>query len=244
MKRTVVIIQARMGSTRLPGKVLMPLAGRPMLAHVVERMRRTAGVDEVVVATSVLPAEEPLVALCRELGTRCVRGSALDVLDRYRQAAAESDAGTIIRITSDCPLISPAVTGRVLAAFFAGDCDYCSNCNRRTYPRGLDTEVFSRSALDTAAIEACEQPEREHVTPFIRYRPDRFRLRDVVDEGDHSNLRWTVDAPEDYELAQRIFSALLPDQPVFDYPEILALLDRHPDWSALNAHVEQKKVGG
>jgi len=241
--RTVAIIQARMGSTRLPGKVLMPLAGRPMLAHVVERMRRTDGLDEVVVATSLLPEEEPLVELCRSLAVRCVRGSPLDVLDRYRQAAAEADAGTVIRITSDCPLISPRVTRAVLDAYLTGGCDYCSNCHQRTYPRGLDTEVFSRAALDAAAGEAREPGEREHVTPFIWRRPQRFRLREVTDPVDRSNLRWTVDTPEDYALAGRIYAAMLPDRPAFDYAEVLELLRQNPEWSALNAHVEQKKVG-
>jgi spore coat polysaccharide biosynthesis protein SpsF len=243
VNRVVAIIQARMGSTRLPGKVMMPLAGEPMLARVVERVRRTVGIDETVVATSVLPEEQPLVALCRRLDVRCVRGSALDVLARYHQAAVESAADTIIRITSDCPLISPAVTGRVLAAFREGGSDYCSNCHQRTYPRGLDTEVFSRAALELAAVEAREPSEREHVTPFIWRRPERFRLAEVVDQVDRSSLRWTVDTPDDYVLTQRIYDAFLPHDPTFDYAEVVSLLDRHPDWSSLNAHIEQKKVG-
>jgi spore coat polysaccharide biosynthesis protein SpsF len=239
--RTVAIIQARMGSTRLPGKVLKPLAGKPMLERVVERMRRAPGVDEVVVATSDLAEEEPILALCRSNGTPVTRGSANDVLSRYALAAREHRADIVVRITSDCPLISPQVVGRVLEAFRAGACEYASNCHRRTFPRGLDTEIFPATALAATDSEAVDPAEREHVTPFIWRRPERFRLRDVVDAVDRSALRWTVDTPDDFVLVERLYSALAA-QPAFDYDDILGVLARHPEWSEINRHVEQKKL--
>jgi spore coat polysaccharide biosynthesis protein SpsF len=237
--RVVAIIQARMGSTRLPGKVLRPLAGAPMVQRVVERARRAPGIAEVVVATSTLAEEEPLVAALAPLGVQVVRGSPDDVLARYACAAEATRAEVIVRITSDCPLLAPEVTGRVVAAFLAGGCDYASNCHRRTFPRGLDTEVFTRAALDAAYREAAEQPEREHVTPFIWRRPGRFRLRDVTDPVDRSHLRWTVDTPDDLALAEAFYRELGPD---FTYAEALAAIDRHPDWATRNTHIAQKPV--
>ena len=229
-----------MGSTRLPGKVLKPLAGAPMIARVVERTRRVTCIDEVVVATSVLPEEEPLVAACAALDVRIVRGSPSDVLSRYALAASESRADVVVRITSDCPLISPMVTARVVEAYRAGGCDYASNCHRRTFPRGLDTEVFSRAHLDLAHAEATDPSEREHVTPFIWRRPERFPIRHVVDPIDRSGLRWTVDTPEDLELAQRLYAVLGAGG--HDYADALAVLAQHPEWTQLNSHIEQKKA--
>ncbi|GDY12606.1 spore coat protein [Planctomycetota bacterium] len=240
MTRVVAIIQARMGSTRLPGKVLKPLAGAPMLHRVVERALRIPAVNEVVVATSVLPEESPIVAWCAGHGVRCVRGSADDVLSRYHLAAAESQADWVIRITSDCPLLSPAVSAFVLGAALAGGCDYASNCHRRTFPRGLDTEVFTRAALDQAAAEAVEPSEREHVTPFIWRRPDRYRLRDVWQPDDRSHLRWTVDTPSDFDLADRFYLELGGGG--WEYADALQVLARHPDWADLNRDIVQKPV--
>jgi spore coat polysaccharide biosynthesis protein SpsF len=237
--RVVAIIQARMGSTRLPGKVLRPLAGRPMVQHVIDRARRAPGIAEVVIATSTLPEEEPLVAALAPLGVQVVRGSPDDVLARYAAAAEASRAEVIVRITSDCPLLSPEVTGRVVTAFQAGGCDYASNCQRRTFPRGLDTEAFSRAALDAAFAEATAQPEREHVTPFIWRRPERFRLRDVTDPVDRSHLRWTVDTPDDLTLAEAFYGELAVD---FEYSDALAAIARHPDWATRNTHIAQKPV--
>jgi spore coat polysaccharide biosynthesis protein SpsF len=241
--RTVAIIQARMGSTRLPGKVMLPLAGRPMLDQVIERVRLSVNIDDVVVATSVRSEDEAIVACCRDSRTEVFRGSVEDVLSRYHRAAIEAKADVVVRITSDCPLISPRVIDRVISAYADGGCDYASNCHQRTFPRGLDVEVLSFAALDAAQREAEEQAEREHVTPFIWRRPQRFRLRDVVDPIDRHQLRWTVDTPEDFELVKRIYSEL-SGHGAFDYSDVLELLERHPEWSSLNSHVEQKKLGG
>jgi spore coat polysaccharide biosynthesis protein SpsF len=235
---TAVIIQARMGSTRLPGKVLKPLAGKPMLAQVIRRARAIPGTGVVAVATSDLAEDDAIAACCRGLDTPCLRGSALDVLARYHGAAAALGASTIVRITSDCPLLSPEISGRVLAAAGPGD-HYTSNCRRRTFPRGLDTEVVPWAALDLAHREATAPADREHVMPFLWRQPERFRLRDVVDGVDRSALRWTVDTPEDYALAERFYDLLGED---FTYADALAAWDAHPEWAALNAHIEQKKV--
>jgi spore coat polysaccharide biosynthesis protein SpsF len=229
-----------MGSTRLPGKVLELLAGAPMIQRVVERVRRVTCIDEVVVATTVLEEERPLVDVCRSLGVHVVRGSPDDVLSRYVLAATEASADVVVRITSDCPLISPMVTARVVEAFRAGGCDYASNCHRRTFPRGLDVEVFSRTALDSSHAAATAAAEREHVTPFIYRHPERFVLRDVTDPVDRSHLRWTVDTVDDLALIQRMYSELGPDG--HDYADALQVQAQHPEWSELNRHVEQKKV--
>jgi spore coat polysaccharide biosynthesis protein SpsF len=240
----VAIIQARMGSTRLPGKVLLPLGGMPMVLCVAERAARIAGVDQVIVATSTLAGDDSLAACLTNAGVDCFRGDQDDVLDRYYRCALERGASVVVRITADCPLLSSAVSSRVLAAFLSGGCDYSSNCGARTYPRGLDTEVMSFDALATAWREAVAKPDREHVTAFIEMDPERFRLRNVVDADsmDHSEMRWTVDEPADYELVRRIYEAF-PGRTDFEYDEVLALLERHPDWAMMNRDVHQKHYG-
>jgi spore coat polysaccharide biosynthesis protein SpsF len=243
MRRAVAIIQARMGSTRLPGKVLLDLAGESMLARVVRRAQRIAGIAEVVVATSDLPEEEPLLRHAATLGVRAVRGPADDVLARYRLAVEATRAEAVMRITSDCPLLSPLVSGLVLTEYLLhdGDYDYVSNTMARSWPRGLDTEVIAAEALLAADREAVKPDEREHVTPFIWRQPQRFRCQAVVDRPIRSGLRWTVDQPEDLELVRRIYGAFAGDDR-FEYPDVLALLAANPGWSALNAHVEQKRA--
>ncbi|XOB98440.1 cytidylyltransferase domain-containing protein [Deinococcota bacterium DY0809b] len=241
--RVVAIVQARMGSTRLPGKVMLPLAGKPMIHHVVERVRRVPELDEVVVATSTLEQEQPLVECLHEMGVPVFRGSEQDVLERYYLAAKDFYADAVVRITADCPLISPRVTSAVVRAFLAcNGCDYVSNTLKRTFPRGLDTEVVRFSALERAHREAATPSEREHVTPYIWKQPDRFRIQQYRGEVDLSALRWTVDTPEDFKLARRVFEALYPKHPRFDVDEVLSLLKRHPEWTEINAGVRQKGV--
>ncbi len=243
--KIVAIVQARTGSTRLPGKVMKPLLGLPMLARLLERLARCQKLDDIVVATTDDGSEQPIVELVDSLNVHVFRGSEDDVLTRYYGATQRYGADVVVRITSDCPLIAPEVVDTCVEAFSAsgGDVDYASNVFTRTYPRGLDTEVFSMRALETAFKEATTPSEREHVTPFIWRQPQRFRLLDVVDTEDHSDLRWTVDTPEDFELVSRIYGALYPTNPAFSYRDVLRLLDEHPGWSGLNRHVEQKKVG-
>lgn len=236
-QRVVAIIQARVGSTRLPGKVLMPLAGQPMVAHVVARAREIVGVDAVVAAIPDLAEDDPLAAAAAAAGAEVVRGPADDVLARYHGAAALAGADVVVRITADCPLLSPLVSGNVLAAFV--DCDYASNTLRRTYPRGLDTEVLTTAALDTADREAADPIDREHVTPFIYRRPDRFRLRDVVADIDRSDLRWTVDTADDMAFATAVYDAL---GAAFEMDDVLELLQRRPALAELNRSSVQKPI--
>lgn len=202
--RVVAIIQARMGSSRFPGKTLASLNGRPVLAHVVERVKQAATVDHVVVATSELPGDDPIATYCAHTGISCFRGSESDVLDRFYQAAKEFSADVVVRVTADCPLIDAKVINKIVACFFEGNLDYVSNVLRYTYPDGLDTEVFSFAALESAWVDAKKPSEREHVTPYLR--SGQFRVRNVESEkpvkpGVH---RWTVDYPSDLEFVEAL----------------------------------------
>jgi spore coat polysaccharide biosynthesis protein SpsF (cytidylyltransferase family) len=229
---TVAIVQARMGSTRLPGKVLADLAGRPVLARVIERTRRAQRVDAVVVATTDDPADDPIAALCYQLDVACFRGSEHDVLDRYYQAARYHHADAIVRITADCPLIDPQVIDRVITAFVAGKYDYMANINPPTYPDGLDTEICSFAALERSWLAAKLRSEREHVTLYIRNHPELFRSGNVVHDHDLSNLRWVVDEPRDLGFVRAIYAAL--DTISFDMAQVLKLLDQQPELIGLN----------
>ena len=237
---TLLIVQARMTSTRLPGKVLLPLAGEPMLTRLIERLRRAERSDGIVIATTANASDDPIAALCAQLGVPCHRGSEHDVLSRYADAARLHGADVVVRITSDCPLIHPALVDQVIAAYEEGDSDYVSNMLPPTWPYGMAVEVFSAAALQQAHAEATQAAEREHVTPFLYWHPERYRLRNVASPVDLSHHRWTVDTPEDYELVRRLFETLHPINPEFTQDHILTLLDAHPDWMTLNQHVQQK----
>jgi spore coat polysaccharide biosynthesis protein SpsF len=240
--KTVAIIQARMGSSRLPGKVLLDLAGEPMLARVVDRVHRAATIDEVVIATTTEPADDRLAAHCTDRGWPCFRGSQDDVLDRYYRAAREHRADVIVRITSDCPLIDPEILDQVVDALrLPRPADYaCNFAPRRTFPRGLDAEAMTRETLDRLWTEDRNPAWREHVTQYLHHNLDRFAWRGVEHERDLSALRWTVDTPEDYDLIRRIYDALGHDR--FSWRDVLALLDGHPEWLRINSQVEQKAV--
>jgi spore coat polysaccharide biosynthesis protein SpsF len=237
----VAIIQARMGSTRLPGKILLEIAGDTMLARVVGRVRRARLLDTIVVATSNLAADDLVVAECDRLGVRCVRGSETDVLARYALAASAVQAEVIVRITSDCPLIDPEVLDYVLAAFLAERPDYASNCLERTFPRGLDVEVFSRRALAMAHMEAREGYEREHVTPYIYENPEQFQLLLITSPRAESAVRWTVDEKEDLELVRRIYTHFR-GQDTFGWLQILDLIHDEPELALINAAIHQKSL--
>ncbi len=238
--KTIIIVQARMTSTRLPGKVLLPLAGETMLSRLVERLRRVQRADGIVIATTGNTTDEPIAALCAQLGVPCHRGSEHDVLSRYADAARLHGADVVVRITADCPLIDPALIDQVIATHEEGGSDYVSNMLPPTWPYGMAVEVFSAAALAQAHAEATQAAEREHVTPFIYWHPERYRLRNVASPVDLSQHRWTVDTPEDYELVRRLFEVLYPARPHFTQTDILALLDAHPDWMAINQHIQQK----
>jgi len=231
------VLQARMSSRRLPGKVLEPIGGEPMLRRQVERVRHAANLDALVIATSTDPADDPIAHLGESLAVPVHRGSLDDVLERVYGAAAAHDADDVVRLTGDCPLADPAVIDACIELHRAGAHDYTSNIHPPTWPDGLDVEVVTRDALDQARREAGTSFEREHVTWFIHQRPGRFRIGNLARDEDRSDLRWTVDEPEDLELVRRIHDALYdPDNPVFGTEDILALLQRRPELATLNAH--------
>ena len=241
-RKVVAIIQARMGSTRLPGKVLLDLAGAPVLARVVNRCRRAATLNDVVVATTTLAADDPIVALCRANNWPSFRGQEDDVLDRYYQAARQSRAEVVVRITSDCPLIDPEIIDLMVKTFLEpGALDYAGNSlPPRTFPRGLDVEVFSFEALARAWREDHNPAWREHVTPYIYRHPEKFRLHAVVNNPDLSLMRWTVDTAEDLAFVRKIYGYFGHDG--FSWREVLQLLERYPEWQEINRHVAQKEV--
>lgn len=243
--RIVAISQARMSSTRLPGKVLMPAAGRPLLAHHLDRLSSTPGLDAVVLATTVNATDDPVAACAESLGVQVFRGDEQDVLGRFAGAAALARADLVVRVTADCPLIDPALVGRLIAAFRDDpSLDYLSIDSTR-YPRGLDAEIFPRALLDEAATQATDPAEREHVTPYIYCRPERFRLGTPLapDEPvDPPGQRWCVDEPADYELVRRLLEALLPSNPAFGWQDCCKLLRDHPDWMDINRSVRQKTL--
>lgn len=236
-----------MGSTRLPGKVLMPLVDKPILAWVLERVKRAKSIDECIVATTKNSADDAIVALCSSpaVAVSCIRGDEEDVLERYFQAASAYRADTIVRITADCPLIDPEVLDDVVN--FYNDnfplYDYVSNSLKHTFPRGLDVEVFSMESLKIAKNEATEAQEREHVTLFLYRHPERFHLGNVAAAKDLSSLRWTVDTEEDFELVRRLTTAALSEgKPNFTMKDLLAIDAAHPIWRTLNAHIQQKSI--
>lgn len=244
------IVQARMGSTRLPGKVLLRVQDDTLLGHVLRRLARCRTLRQVVVATTERPADDAVVAEAQAHGTRVFRGSEDDVLARYLGAAARFGVDPVVRITSDCPLADPQVIDRAVARFeelrASGEAvDVVTNTRpgARTYPRGLDVEVASAEALRAAdARLAADAPEREHVTQHLYRRPDLHRIEDLLLPLDLTCLRWTVDTPADFELVREIYDALYPDEPDFGLHEVLALLGRRPELLALNAHVRQKET--
>lgn len=239
-----IVVQARMGSTRLPGKVLMPIGGRPMLSYQMERLRRVRRADAIVLATPDKPADDPIVAFAQAEGFACVRGSEQDVLSRYAKAAKSVSADVVVRITSDCPLIDPDLVDEAIAAYVEASppVDYVSNMITPTWPYGMAVEVFSAGVLHEADANAKDPAEREHVTPYIYWRPERFRIKSLTRSPDFSHHRWTVDTPEDFDLVSRIFDALYPANPSFTTNDVLGLLKKNPAWTNINAHVAQKKV--
>lgn len=256
--KTSAIIQARVASTRLPGKVLIDIAGQPALVHVVERTSQAATVDEVIVATTEDPADDPIASLCIERGYPFFRGNSKDVLDRYYKAASIFHSATIVRITGDCPVIDPDIIDKTVLAFFgisavegqqkqleggAQGWDFCANRLPppwgRTYPIGLDTEVCAFSGLELAWIEADQPHQREHVMPFFYEQPDRFRVLLVNHDVDLGSLRWTLDTPEDLEFIRQIFRRF-SGRNDFSWLEVLDLIQQEPELQEINASVQHK----
>ena len=226
LPRLLVVLQARMGSTRLPGKILLPLAGAPLLARMIERVRAAQTPFELAVATTWQEEDEPVRALCRELSVACVSGHPTDLLDRHRQAALELGAEVVVKIPSDCPLIDPGVIDRVLDFYIenAGRYDYVSNLHPASFPDGNDVEVLPLAVVETAWREAARPFEREHTTPFVWERPERFRLGNVRCESGRDlakTHRFTIDYPADYDF---ISAAITHDRIHFILPWVFIII--------------------
>lgn len=239
----IAIIQARMGSSRLPGKVLKDILGEPMLIREVLRVRRAQSIGQVIVATTVLPEDDIIAKVCRARGIPCYRGHALDVLDRYYQAAQIFNAEVIVRLTGDCPLIDPQEIDRTVRAFFDTGVDFTANRLpppwKRTTPIGMDTEVVSFNNLARAWLEADTKHAREHVMPYFYEQEGRFSVLLVDHDPDLGGYRLTVDTPEDLALVREIY-AHFDGTDDFLVGEMISLLEEHPEWVALNAQVVHK----
>lgn len=243
-KNVIAIIQARMGSTRLPGKIIKEIVRKPMLGHVIERLRKSRLINEIVIATTK-NKNNPILKITQDYGVKIFIGSEEDVLDRYYQAARRYKDDVIVRITSDCPLIDPEVVDKVIKYFINSEdkIDYVSNTLKRSYPLGLDTEVFSFMALEKAWQEAKETYQREHVTPYIYEHPEIFRLANVENSEDLSYLRWTVDEERDLEFVRKVYERLYKEDEIFLMQDVLNLLKKEPQLMEINKEVKQKKLG-
>lgn len=240
----VIIVQARMGSKRLPGKVLKPVLQKPLIAYLLERLKRCLQVDKIVLATSVDSQNHLLEPICKQFDIPIYYGSEEDVLGRYEEVSNKVGADIIIRISGDCPLIDPAIIDKVIN-YYLDHCntfDYVSNTLQRTYARGMDVEVFSAKALHETAIEAKRPFEREHVTPYIYQHPEKFKLGSIEDTQNKSDLRLTVDTHDDLLLIEKIIEDLYPKNKNFTYSDILNVLKQNPAWKEINRHIIQKNL--
>ncbi len=247
--KIAAIIQARMGSTRLPGKVMKKLAGKPVLHHVIERVKASQLLDIVVVATTTSRQDDIIVKEAETCEVKVFRGSEQDVLSRYYYAAAAFQADIVVRVTSDCPLFDPTVLNAMLRVFLtenktAAPLDYMSNSLQPSFPRGLDAEIFTFKALETAFNEADKDYEREHVTPFIYINRDRFNIKNFSGQEDYSYHRWTLDTKEDFSLLKEIYEHTPHEGKYFlTTKSILETFNQHPELLQINAHVRQKQLG-
>jgi spore coat polysaccharide biosynthesis protein SpsF len=233
MPKILGILQARASSSRLPGKVLKPILGRSMLLHQIDRVRRARSLDELMVATSDEPSDDPIEAVCASAGVRCFRGSLNDVLDRFYQAALPLRPELVVRLLGDCPLADPDLIDRVVAFQGTGQFDL-AGAQMTTFPDGLDLDVIPFAILEDVWRHAVRPSDREHVSLFITRQPERYRIGLLENDVDLSHLRWTVDEPEDFEMVRRIYEALYPANPAFTTKDILDLLAAHPELSQLN----------
>ena len=237
----LAIIQARVGSTRLPGKVFLPLAGKGSLEHVIARLKEARKVSDIIVATSVKQGDVKISEFCKKLKVKTFRGSEEDVLDRFYQAAKPLKPGHIVRITADCPMIDPAIIDDMILKHIENGSDYTSNTIEPTYPDGEDVEVFQMSALEKAWKSAKLSSEREHVTPYIRNNPRIFKLLNVAYKSDLSEKRWTLDEEKDYEFLKKIFDNLYPLNPFFGMEDVLDFLKKNPEVEKINSTIARNE---
>ncbi|MDU1323239.1 MAG: glycosyltransferase family protein [Clostridium botulinum] len=241
--KVTCIVQARVGSTRLPGKVIKKICGKTVLEHAIDRLKRIKNIDEIVIATTILEKDNVIVDECERLGIKYFRGSEEDVLSRYYYAAKKYEADIIVRVTSDCPLIDAEISEKIIGYYLNNKdkYDYVSNTIERTYPRGLDTEVFSFNSLEKAFNESTSNRDREHVTPYIWDNSEKFRISQYKNSKDYSDLRWTLDTNEDFQLIAKIYDFLYKDnKSIFFMEDILNLYIKYPNMRDINKNIEQK----
>jgi len=242
-KRIGIIVQARMGSTRLPGKVMLPVEDKPVLQHIIERLKECKFAAEIIIATTNKERDDIIVDLAKANGVKYFRGSEEDVLSRYYFAAKENDLDVVVRITSDCPFVDPSIIDAMIREFLNDQSyDYLSNCQPRTFPRGLDVEIFTFKALETNFAKAKESFEKEHVTPYFYQHPGQFVLKSYNSPIDYSDYRLTLDTDEDYLLVKEIYRMIYPLNNHFRSKEIIDLLEQNRDLSLINAHIKQKEL--
>ncbi len=241
---TIATIEARMTSSRLPGKVLMPCQGQPILALMVERLRFVPSLDGIVVATTLNAADDPVERLCKDLGIGCWRGSEDDVMARVLDAATAHKADVIVELTGDCPLIDPAIVETCISRYFETGVDYLSNVMERGFPIGMDTQVFATAILADAASRTVDPVDHEHVSLFIYRHPELYRLANVaaLPHQRDPELRLTLDTAQDFQLIDKIFAALRQGNPRFSLDDILSLLTANADWRKINDHVAHRYV--
>lgn len=242
--KTAVIVQARMTSSRLPGKILKPVLEKPLLDHMMDRLSRMQTIDDIIIATTDKPTDDPVEQLTMRRGYTCFRGSEEDVLDRVLKAARQHKVDLIVETTGDCPLIDPVESDKVVRLYREGSLDYASNVLTRTYPRGMDTQVFPTSILEDVNRRTHDPIDHEHVSYFIYQHPELYRLGNVAAPRKlrRPDLRLTVDTMEDFQLIENIIEALWPENPEFSLEDIVDYLNENPTLLELNKHVEQKKI--
>lgn len=242
--KIVAIVQARMGSTRLPGKVLKKVLDKPLLNYQLERVGRANFIEQIIVATTKRIDDDSIESFCKVNEIQFYRGPEDDVLRRYVEAAEQFQADVIVRLTADCPLIDPSIIDLIIQQFIEFNSNnpllFVSNTLERTYPRGIDVEVFSYKALKEADEKARSASEREHVTKFIVNHPQLYKLVNVRHHEDLSHHRWTVDTPEDFMFVKKVLETLYPQKHHFSMEDVIELLNNHPTWQKINAHIQQK----
>jgi spore coat polysaccharide biosynthesis protein SpsF len=246
MRRDIAIVQARMGSSRLPGKIMKNLCGKPVLWHVCNRLSYSEKIEEIVIATTKNKEDLIVEKFCKENNISYFRGSEKDVLLRYYEAAKLFNAEVVIRVTSDCPIIDPQIVDKMIEEFLLMNSseiciDYLSNSLMRTFPRGLDVEIFTYQALEKANFGARKEYEREHVTPYIYQHPQIFSIRNFENQIDYSFHRWTLDTEEDYKLIKKIYEFLYSDNSLFFLHDVLNLFEKKPELKEINKHIKQKE---
>jgi len=243
-RRIVGIIEARMRSTRLPGKVMKPILGEPMLYRMIERLRHCSCLDDIWVATTEHESCKPIVDLTARIGVGCFQGSEEDVMDRVLQTAKISEADILVELTGDCPLLDPMVVDRVVATYLANNVDYCSNALQEDYPGGMDVQVFSTRIIEEVSELTSDPVDREHVSLYIYEHPDRYRILDIKDDPSSNlkGIRLTVDTEADFQLVSNVFEELYSKNPVFSLEDIFYLFDQKPKLRSVNNHIQQKHV--